>query len=259
MLSTSGDKRTRTSTRVIQAQKFPLEHSMSHDLILLERLPKRTDEDNFVERKPQSVKAHELRQTLVAFSNSVRETETAVLFLGVHDKTGAILGIDDSDNLQKRVGEAGDDCYPPIQPRMTVLHVEGKRILAVEIECSRSKPHFAGPAYVRSGSRSVKASEALYRDLLSSHCGKAGEILKWKGRQVTVRTVHKRLGNHYPNLDHGQRKTYTCTVVECDPFNVTLKLQGYGDELCVEPLRRIEVDWDPAGDRRMLIVSGESV
>ena len=226
---------------------------------LTSRLMNRVSEDNFVERKPASVKSQELRQTLVAFSNSLRETETAALFIGVHDKTGAILGIDDADALQKRVGEAGEDCYPPIRPKMTVLQVEGKSVLAVEVEHSLSKPHFAGPAYVRSGSRSVKASDIMYRDLLSSHCEKAGEILKWKGKQVTVRTVNKRLGNHYPNLDYGRRKTYTCTVVECDPFNVTFKLQGYGDELCVEPLRRIEIDWDPAGNRRMLIVSGESV
>jgi hypothetical protein len=71
--------------------------------------------------------------------------------------------------------------------------------------------------------------------------------------------MDKRLGNHYPNLDHGRRNTYTCTVVECDPFNVTLKLHGHGGELGVEPLRRIEIDWDPHGNRRMLIVRGESL
>ena len=53
----------------------------------------------------------------------------------------------------------------------------------------------------------MKASEVVYRDLLSSHCGKADEILKAKGSQVVVRTVDNRLGNHYPNLDHGRRNT----------------------------------------------------
>ena len=42
---------------------------------------------------------------------------------------------------------------------MNVLEVEGKRVVAVEVAHSKDKPHFAGPAYIRSGSRSVKAVE----------------------------------------------------------------------------------------------------
>ena len=52
---------------------------------LAARLSTKPSEDNFVERKPQSVKAHELRQTLVAFSNTLEERQTAVLFIGVDD------------------------------------------------------------------------------------------------------------------------------------------------------------------------------
>jgi uncharacterized protein Ymh len=55
---------------------------MTTEQRLTTRLAKRPSEDNFVERKPQSVKGHELRQTLVAFSNSLPEKETAVLFIG---------------------------------------------------------------------------------------------------------------------------------------------------------------------------------
>jgi hypothetical protein len=231
---------------------------MTTEQRLVDRLMNLRPEDNFIERKPEAVNARELRQTLVAFSNSVSEPDTAVLYIGVHDKTGAILGINDADSLQKRVGDAGEECYPPIQPLMTVLSVDGKQVLAVEVAHSKEKPHFAGPAYIRSGSRSVKASASLYRDLLTSHCSKAGEILKCKGKHVTVVTVNKRLGNQYGSFEPGYNKTFMCTVVDCDPFNVTLQLHGY-DERCVEPLRRIEIDLDPHENRRMLIVRGEAL
>src|SRR5450759_3011141 len=170
----------------------------THEQQLLERLMIRPPEDNFVERKPQSVKGHELRQTLVAFSNSLQESETAVLFIGVDDKTGAALGVDDPEKVQMRVGNAGEECYPSIHPSMTVLHLDGKRILAVEVGHSKEKPHFAGPAYIRSGSRSLKASDSIYRDLLTSHCSLAGELLRCKNKTVTVRVINKKLGNHYP-------------------------------------------------------------
>ncbi len=223
---------------------------------LIDRLMKRSPEDNFVERKTQSVKANELRQTLVAFSNSLQEMQTAVLFIGVDDSTGAILGVDDPDKLQMRVGDAGEDCYPAIRPLMTVLPVEGKRVLAVEVAHSKDKPHFAGPAYIRSGSRSIKASESAYRDILTAHCSLAGELLKCKGEFITARTVNKRLGNHYPDWEPGVDREGTATVVSVEPFSVTFQFTQYCDERCTEPLTRIELDWDARNNRRLVIVRG---
>jgi hypothetical protein len=223
---------------------------------LLARLMKRPSEDNFVERKPQSVKTHELRQTLVAFSNSLEERQNAVLFIGVNDKTGEILGVDDPDKLQARVGEAGVECYPPILPAMTVIEADEKRVLAVEVAYSKDRPHFAGPAYVRSGSRSVKASESQYRDILTSHCGKAGELLKWKRKYVTVRTINKRLGNQYPEWAPGIHRDGQAEVFDVDPFCVTFHFTDFADETCTEPLNRIELDWDNRNRRRLVIVRG---
>ena len=229
---------------------------MTTEQRLTARLAKRPSEDNFVERKPQSVKGHELRQTLVAFSNSLPETETAVLFIGVDDKTGALLGVDDPEKVQRRVGEAGEECYPGIRPAMSVLDLDGKRVVAVEITHSKDKPHFAGPAYIRSGSRSLKASDSLYLDLLTSHCNPAGELLKCKGKYVTVRTVNKRLGNHYPEWAPGVDREGLATVVSVDPFSVTFQFTQYCDEQCTEPLSRIELDWDARNNRRLVIVRG---
>jgi hypothetical protein len=222
---------------------------------LLARLMNRPSEDNFVERKPQSVKGHELRQTLVAFSNSLDENQTAVLFIGVDDKTGAILGVEDPDKLQMRVGDAGEECYPAIRPAMTVVEFDAKRVLAVEVAHSKDKPHFAGPAYIRSGSRSPKAPDSVYRDLLTSHCSKAGELLRWKNTAVTVRVINKKLGNRYPEWDPSINQEYECTVLNCDPFSVRFSLHGY-DEYCTEALQKIELDRDSLKDRLLVIVRG---
>lgn len=230
----------------------------NHEQYLLRRLIDRRPEDNFVERKPQSVKPQELRQTLVAFANSVAEGQTAVLFIGVDDRTGSIIGVDDVDSLQKRVGDAGRECYPPIQPGMIALYSEAKCVLAVEVAFSKEKPHFAGPAYIRSGSRSVKAPESLYRDILTSHCSKAGELLRWKGKDVTVKTINKRLGNHHQDFEPGLRLNGTARVIAVDPFSVTFDFTTYSAERCVEPLSRIELDWDGDNSRRMVIVRGVS-
>lgn len=222
---------------------------------LTDRLTQRAHEDNFVERKTQSVKANELRQTLVAFSNSLQETQTAVLFIGVDDKTGAILGVDDPEKMQMRVSAAGEDCYPAIRPVMTVLDVDGKRVLAVEVAHSKDKPHFGGPAYIRTGSRSVKAPDSEFRDLLTSHCSKAGELLRCKGKMVSVWVINKKLGNRQPEWDPTIRREYECTVVSCDQFSAKFRLHGY-EEDCTEPLSRIELDWDSLKDRRLIIVRG---
>jgi hypothetical protein len=218
------------------------------------RLVKRPPEDSFVERKPQSVKGNELHQTLVAFSNSLEEAQTAVLFIGMDDKTGAVQVVDDPEKLQMRVGDAGEECYPAVRPSMTVLHVDGKSLLAVEVAHSKERPHFAGPAYVRSGSRSLKASDTVYRDLLTSNCGTAGALLRCKGQYVTVRAINRRLGNHYSDWAPGVDRDGTATVVSVEPFSVTFHFTQYCDEQCTEPLSRIELHWDTANNRRLVIV-----
>jgi hypothetical protein len=223
---------------------------------LTARLSKKPSEDNFVERKPKSVKAHELRQALVAFSNTLDECQTAVLFIGVDDKTGAILGIDDPDKLQKRVGEAGEDCYPAIRPAMAVLELNGKRVLAVEIFSSQGQAAFCRACLRPLRIAQREGARRRLSDLLTGHCDKAAELLKNKGKYITARTINKRLGNHYPDFAPGVQREGMAQVVDVDPFTATFHLTQYSDERCIEPLSRIELDWDGGNNRRMVIVRG---
>ncbi|WP_179403796.1 AlbA family DNA-binding domain-containing protein [Burkholderia guangdongensis] len=72
-------------------------------------------EDNFVERKPSGVNERELRQTLSAFANALAPDRAGVLFIGIADKGGAVVGVANTDSEQKHVRKAADACYRACQ------------------------------------------------------------------------------------------------------------------------------------------------
>ncbi len=72
-------------------------------------------EDNFVERKSDGVRDSELRQTVSAFANTVPAGREAMLFIGIHDRTGEVVGVANPYQPQRRIRDVCQgDCYPPI-------------------------------------------------------------------------------------------------------------------------------------------------
>ena len=45
----------------------------------------------------------ELRPTVAAFANTVPEGRVVVPFIGLHDKTGQVLGVGNIDQLKQRI------------------------------------------------------------------------------------------------------------------------------------------------------------
>lgn len=220
---------------------------------LIRRLAAR--EDNFTERKSEGVKPHELRRTACAFANSLAEGRVGVLFVGVHDATGAIQGVTNSDSLQKNVRKALlDECYPAIAYSCEVLALDGKDILAVVIPASRAKPHFTGPAYVRMGSQSVKASAQMYEDLINSRHGKCQQIQRMMDQVITVVGLSYRVGSNKVLKDSAYRHTLECRIESCDAHVVRLKHLS-SQEYLSEPLERVTIGWDDEKQRPMLTVS----
>src|SRR5882724_2588775 len=139
---------------------------MSRQENLLERL--KHPEDRFTERKPKGVSTEDKCKTLVAFANSLPDGEEGILFIGVSDK-GDILGLDNTDNLQKEMRKLAEQrCYPPIRIQSEVLNISGLEVVAVSVLPSRNRPHFTGPAYVRIGSESCEATEQMLTELIAS-------------------------------------------------------------------------------------------
>ncbi len=211
-------------------------------------------EDNFTERKPEGVANSELRQTVGAFANSVPEGRVAVLFVGIHDKTGDVIGVENTDQLQKRIREVcQSDCYPPINYTSEVLTVGGKKVVAIVIPFSKEKPHFTGPAYVRVGSQSPKASAQQYEELILSRSDKTREILKHKNDIWTVLGIGYKLGSNKPLHDGNYREMRECRIEACTGHIVTLS-DILTQESFSEPLAHITINYDQMKWRPMLLV-----
>lgn len=205
-------------------------------------------EDGFTERKVEGAgnNKDELRKTLVAFANSVPEGKTAILFIGF-DNDGTPTGISSSDSLQKKIREVAEqDCFPSIEYQTRVFECEGKTLLAVCVEASKDRPHFAGPAYVRKGSESVKASKQVYDELIASRNTKAGKILRSKDQLITFCCFE---------LDTWQRQRQCfeieCRIEACDGHVVSLLNAASGRHFSV-PLDLTTISHDHSRRRLRL-------
>ena len=211
-------------------------------------------EDNFIERKSESVTTSELRQTVGAFANTVPEGRVAVLFIGIHDKTGEVLGVGNTDQLQKRIREVcHGDCYPAIDYSAEVLTVGDRKVVAIVIPPSKARPHFTGPAYVRVGSESLKASTQQYEELILSRSDKAREILNHRNEVFTVLGIGYKLGSSKRLYDGAYREMRECRIEACTAHLVTLSDIGSGLHFS-EPLSHITINYDHERRRPMLLV-----
>ena len=162
-------------------------------------------EDSFVERKSQGVKPQDIRKAVTAFANSLQDGQHGVVFIGIGDR-GAVEGCENADAVQKRVREAADECYPPLTPQCVVLRVDDKDVVAVVVGASNDKPHFSGPAYVRQGSESVKASKSLFEELVDARHSKVEAILRMRDvPAVTAIGLGHRLGGTRRDVARGYR------------------------------------------------------
>ncbi|HVI32668.1 ATP-binding protein [Phenylobacterium sp.] len=214
-----------------------------------------SSEDSFVERKSQGVKPQDIRKAVTAFANTLPEGQHGVVFIGIGDK-GAVEGCENADALQKRVREAAEECYPPLTPQCVVLKVDGRDVVAVVVDASKDKPHFSGPAYVRQGSESVKASKRLFDEMVDARHGKVEAILRMREvPAITVIGLGHRLGGTRRDVERGYREGCECRVIGCDAHTVTL--QRLSDSWTFyEAVERIETSIDGNMKRPMLIVRG---
>lgn len=216
----------------------------------------RKGEDRLTERKVQGVNNANLRRSLVALANSVDEDETAIIFIGVEDG-GKIMGVDNTDELQKRARKvASEECYPAIATNAVVLEAEGKNIVAVQITFSVNRPHFSGPAYVRSGSESIQASAQQFKELIDSRHDKTRRILRDKGAYVTVvwRPLPEAV-NQRSLFRYGARLSYL--VVSCDTFYV--RLSDDEENLITVPIERVTISYDEKQRRTLLEIMGSPI
>ena len=216
---------------------------MPMDLTDADILIRLTDlEDSFTERKTVNDLGDCLK-TAVAFANSTPIDYPAILFVGVRNN-GEVEGIPNPEKIQNSVSEKIAAAYPTIYHATRVLARDGKTFLAVVIPGSPSRPHFAGPSYVRDDNKSVLASRDQFDHLIAERNSKAYEILKWRGKIVTKRIVQTANRN----------ATYESPVVivDCNQFYVRLANPSAPSECHSIPLRLIEIGYDDVPNRPAL-------
>ena len=161
-------------------------------------------EDNLTERKPESDR-RVYREAIVALANTVAEGSEGVLFIGVADD-GTRVGVQNPDALQKTIRHICEQqCFPPVAFRTEVDSAAGPPIVAVFIPPSKAKPHFTGPAFVRKGCETVKASEQMFQELVLNHVDKCRQLLAHRDEIWTVHGLGRKVGDPKP-LGDGYRE-----------------------------------------------------
>jgi predicted HTH transcriptional regulator len=202
-------------------------------------------EDNFVERKT-SGDSKDWLKTVVAFANTTPVGYPAVLYIGVKNDGTPEDKIVDLDSLQKTLGQKLSAAYPPVYHVAKILNVGGKQVLAVIVPGSADRPHFAGQAYVREGSKSVVASKSQFEELIASRNSKVHEILRWKDKQITVVFIGK------PSIAQAvAHRNMEGKLVACTQFYVTVEIN---QALRSYPLGMVDISFSDSDKRLELVV-----
>jgi hypothetical protein len=148
-------------------------------------------EDSLREKKVEN-DLKDLMKTMVAFANSVAPGDTAKIFIGEMDN-GTVQGVTNTDKIQKAVVKEAEKIYPEIYYKTEVYEREGKPCVRVDIKHNGLAPHFGGPAWVRRGSETLKATEELYQQLVDQRQSTTRVLLQWVNKDVTVWWRHPRI------------------------------------------------------------------
>jgi Schlafen, AlbA_2 len=192
-------------------------------------------EDNFVERKTFGDDKDWLRTT-VAFANSAPVGFPCILFIGVRDAGDFQGGDVNLDTLQRKLNGRLANAYPRIPYFVKTISEGEKEALAVIVSGSPSRPHFAGPPFVRRGSHTHEMSAEEYQEASAFQNSKAARILEYKDKVVSV--VNVRPSDQYTTLWPSG-----VIVVYCDQHYVTLQ-QSPGGRRSSFPLEMVRLNFD---------------
>lgn len=205
-------------------------------------------EDAYVERKTAGDNKRWI-PTLVAFANSAPIGFACVLFIGAKDD-GTLEPSVGVESLQKSFSEKAAEVFPPIPYSSKVFRRQGQECLAVIVQGSPHRPHYAGLPYIRLGTESKKANSEQVAQLVAERDPKAYEILKRKGQVVTVDSLN------IPEaaIRVGRVATSVLSrIKDCNQFWVTFE-NGSGQESSVG-LHRVALSFDHDRNQLKLEIS----
>ncbi len=213
-------------------------------------------EDSLREKKGES-DLRDLLKTLVAFANSVAPDDTAKIFIGEMDD-GTVQGVTNPESINRTVSKEADKIFPPIYYRSEVYEREGKQCVRVDIKHNGQAPHFGGPAWVRQGSQSSKATEELYQQMIDQRQSKVRVLMQWLNKVVTVegtqRTQAVAPGSIVPRFNpEWSVGEHQATLILVNGHWVTFSVQPSFAEMS-EPIEKVWLSWDNQRKRPKVVI-----
>ncbi len=209
---------------------------------------RRSSEDHFVERKSFGDWKKDAVKTVVAFANSLATGEPGFLFIGVRNNGDVETKDHNLDSIQMTLADDLREVYPRVHYVAKAMTEDGHSYLVIIVPGSENRPHFTGQSYIRTGSKTIEASEEQFSLLIAQRNSKARLILKFKGRQVTVETIHNR-ATHLAQVVSTQ-----ATLVECNQFYVTLLYGGERPSFRSIPLQWVELSHNHELEQLKIVV-----
>lgn len=175
----------------------------------------------------KEIVVEDIKKEIIAFANSAGGT----LYVGVADD-GGIVGVENPDTVIQQISNMVRDSIKPditMFIRYTAKNVEGKQIVAVEIQRGTGRPYYLAKkglrpegVYVRQGTSSVPATSTAIRRMIKDTDGDSFEAMRSLEQNLTFQAAEKEFALR--DLAFGVSQMKTLGILNTDGIYTNLGL-----------------------------------
>ena len=175
----------------------------------------------------KEIVVEDIKKEIIAFANSAGGT----LYVGVADD-GNIVGVENPDMVIQQISNMVRDSIKPditMFTRYAAKNVEGKQIVAVEIQRGTERPYYLAKkglrpegVYVRQGTSSVPATSTAIRRMIKDTDGDSFEAMRSLEQNLTFQAAEKEFALR--DLAFGVSQMKTLGILNTDGIYTNLGL-----------------------------------
>ena len=175
----------------------------------------------------KEIVVEDIKKEIIAFANSAGGT----LYVGVADD-GNIVGVENPDMVIQQISNMVRDSIKPditMFTRYAAKNVEGKQIVAVEIQRGTERPYYLAKkglrpegVYVRQGTSSVPATSTAIRRMIKDTDGDSFEAMRSLEQNLTFQATEKEFAMR--DLAFGISQMKTLGILNTDGIYTNLGL-----------------------------------